>query len=118
MNQLVRFCDFSKTNLTLFFGLLFVLPFADLLVLVFLGGGFNVGEILTLSNGLFFEFVCASLLSFLLINTQIIKQLWSFLDSGFKFSNSLDKSNAAQFLVPPRLKSLEHLAHGCRAPPI
>ncbi|QYJ80700.1 hypothetical protein K0H61_16875 [Shewanella acanthi] len=115
---MVRFCDFSKTNLTLFCGLLFVLPFADLLVLVFLGGGFNIGEILTLSNGFFFEFVCASLLSLLLIDSQIIKQLWSFLDSGFKFSNSLDKSNAAQFLVPPRLKSLEHLAHGCRAPPI
>jgi hypothetical protein len=105
------------TNLALLFGLLFVLPAADL-VSVMVGGCIDIGEIITLSDGFLIEFFGATLLSVLLLNPQIIKQLWNLFDNGFKFFNNLDLANATQFLAPPRLKSLEHLAHGCRAPPL
>ncbi|VEE61963.1 Uncharacterised protein [Shewanella putrefaciens] len=117
LNLVARFSHFSMTNLALIFGLLFVLPAADL-VSVMVGGCIDIGELITLSDGFLIEFFGATLLSILLLNPQIIKQLWNLFDNGFKFFNSLDLTNAAQFLAPPRLKSLEHLAHGCRAPPL
>lgn len=117
LNQVVRFPHFSMTNLALLFGLLFVLPAADL-VSVMVGGCIDIGELITLSDGFLIEFFGATLLSVLLLNPQIIKQLWNLFDNGFKFFNNLDLANATQFLAPPRLKSLEHLAHGCRAPPL
>ena len=117
LNLVARFSHFSMTNLTLLFGLLFVLPAADL-VSVMVGGCIDIGELITLSDGFLIEFFGATLLSVLLLNPQIIKQLWNLFDNGFKFFNSLDLTNAGQFLAPPRLKSLEHPAHGCRAPPL
>lgn len=117
LNLVARFSHFSMTNLALIFGLLFVLPAADL-VSVMVGGCIDIGELITLSDGFLIEFFGAMLLSILLLNPQIIKQLWNLFDNGFKFFNSLDLTNAALFLAPPRLKSLEHLAHGCRAPPL
>lgn len=103
-------------NLALLFGLLFVLPAADL-VSVMVGGCIDIGELITLSDGFLIEFFGATLLSVLLLNPQIIKQLWNLFDNGFKFSNNLNLANANPLLAPPRLKSLEHTAHGCRAPP-
>ncbi|MCP3129060.1 hypothetical protein MJO46_12245 [Shewanella sp. KJ2020] len=117
LNQAVRFSNFSMPNLALLFGLLFVLPAADL-VSVMVGGCIDIGELITLSDGFLIEFFGATLLSVLLLNPQIIKQLWNLFDNGFKFSNNLNLANANPLLAPPRLKSLEHLAHGCRAPPL
>jgi len=116
LNLIIRFSTFSMTNLTLFFGLLFVLPVADVLY-VLIGGCVDISELISLSNGFLVEFIGASLLSLLLLNPLVILQLWHLIDRCFKFFNNLDLTNASLFLAPPRLKSLEHTAHGCRAPP-
>lgn len=113
----MRFSHFSMTNLTLFFGLLFVLPVADLLS-VLIGGYIDIGELLVLSDGFLAEFLGASLLSLLLLNSHVLQQLWHLIDDSFKFFNKLGLTRAAFFFAPPRLKSLEHTAHGCRAPPL
>lgn len=105
------------TNITLYLEVLFVLPLAECISVMF-GGGVDIGELLTLHERNLIECLSAMLLSALLLNPQIIKQLWSLLDNGFTRFGSQDLPPAAQFLAPPRLKSLEHLAHGCRAPPL
>ncbi|WP_317246816.1 MULTISPECIES: hypothetical protein [unclassified Shewanella] len=116
LNLMIRFTNFSMTNLILFFGVLFVLPIADLLS-VLIGGYVDIGELLVFSDSFLAEFIGASLLSLLLLNPLVILQLWHLIDCCFKFFNHLDLTNASLFLAPPRLKSLEHTAHGCRAPP-
>lgn len=116
LNLTIRLSTFSMTNLALFFGLLFVLPIADVLS-VLIGGCVDISELISLSNGFLAEFIGASLLSLLLLNPLVILQLWHLIDCCFKFFNRLDLTNASLFLAPPRLKSLEHTAHGCRAPP-
>ncbi|RBP79270.1 hypothetical protein DET47_107105 [Shewanella putrefaciens] len=116
LNLTIRLSTFSMTNLTLFFGLLFVLPVADVLY-VLIGGCVDISELISLSNGFLVEFIGASLLSLLLLNPLVILQLWHLIDCCFKFFNHLDLTNASLFFAPPRLKSLEHTAHGCRAPP-
>nr|WP_320127077.1 hypothetical protein [uncultured Shewanella sp.] len=116
LNLIIRFSTFSMTNLTLFFGLLFVLPVADVLY-VLIGGCVDISELISLSNGFLVEFIGASLLSLLLLNPLVILQLWHLIDCCFKFFNNLDLTNASLFLAPQRLKSLEYTAHGCRAPP-
>ena len=116
LNLMLRFTNFSMTNLILFFGVLFVLPIADLLSIL-IGGYVDIGELLVFSDSFLAEFIGASLLSLLLLNPLVILQLWHLIDCCFKFFNHLDLTNASLFLAPPRLKSLEHTAHGCRAPP-
>ncbi|WP_372930763.1 hypothetical protein [Shewanella putrefaciens] len=116
LNLMIRFTNFSMTNLILFFGVLFVLPIVDLLS-VLIGGYVDIGELLVFSDSFLAEFIGASLLGLLLLHPLIILQLWHLIDSCFKFFNHLDLTNASLFLAPPRLKSLEHTAHGCRAPP-
>jgi len=113
---MIRFTNFSMTNLILFFGVLFVLPIVDLLSIL-IGGYVDIGELLVFSDSFLVEFIGASLLSLLLLNPLVILQLWHLIDCCFKFFNNLDLTNASLFLAPPRLKSLEHTAHGCRAPP-
>lgn len=56
LNLVARFSHFSMTNLTLLFGLLFVLPAADL-VSVMVGGCIDIGELITLSDGFLIEFL-------------------------------------------------------------
>ncbi|QGS48102.1 hypothetical protein [Shewanella putrefaciens] len=116
LNLMLRFTNFSMTNLILFFGVLFVLPIIDLLSIL-IGGYVDIGELLVFSDSFLAEFIGASLLSLLLLNPLVILQLWHLIDCCFKFFNHLDLTNASLFLAPPRLKSLEHTAHGCRAPP-
>lgn len=116
LNLMLRFTNFSMTNLILFFGVLFVLPIVDLLS-VLIGGYVDIGELLVFSDSFLVEFIGASLLSLLLLNPLVILQLWHLIDCCFKFFNHLDLTNASLFLAPPRLKSLEYTAHGCRAPP-
>jgi hypothetical protein len=116
LNLMIRFTNFSMTNLILFFGVLFVLPIIDLLSIL-IGGYVDIGELLVFSDSFLVEFIGASLLSLLLLNPLVILQLWHLIDCCFKFFNHLDLTNASLFLAPPRLKSLEHTAHGCRAPP-
>jgi hypothetical protein len=113
---MIRFTNFSMTNLILFFGVLFVLPIVDLLS-VLIGGYVDIGELLVFSDSFLVEFIGASLLSLLLLNPLVILQLWHLIDCCFKFFNHLDLTNTSLFLAPPSLKSLEHTAHGCRAPP-
>ncbi|WP_310189439.1 hypothetical protein [Shewanella putrefaciens] len=116
LNLMLRFTNFSMTNLILFFGVLFVLPIVDLLS-VLIGGYVDIGELLVFSDSFLVEFIGASLLSLLLLNPLVILQLCHLIDCCFKFFNNLDLTNASLFLAPPRLKSLEYTAHGCRAPP-
>ncbi|MGX7655171.1 hypothetical protein [Shewanella putrefaciens] len=116
LNLMIRFTNFSMTNLILFFGVLFVLPIVDLLS-VLIGGYVDIGELLVFSDSFLAEFIGASLLGLLLLHPLVILQLWHLIDSCFKFFNHFDLTNASLFLAPPRLKSLEHTAHGCRAPP-
>lgn len=116
LNLMIRFTNFSMTNLILFFGVLFVLPIVDLLS-VLIGGYVDIGELLVFSDSFLVEFIGASLLGLLLLHPLVILQLWHLIDCCFKFFNHLDLTNASLFLAPPRLKSLEYTAHGCRAPP-
>lgn len=116
LNLMIRFTNFSMTNLILFFGVLFVLPIVDLLSIL-IGGYVDIGELLVFSDSFLAEFIGASLLGLLLLHPLVILQLWHLIDCCFKFFNHLDLTNASLFLAPPRLKSLEHTAHGCRAPP-
>ncbi|WP_246611713.1 hypothetical protein [Shewanella glacialipiscicola] len=117
LSLITRFSYFSVTNLTLLFGLLFVLPVADVLSIL-MGGNIDIGELICLSDGLFADFVGASLLSLLLLNPLIVQQLWHLIDSNCKFIHNIDLTHASLFLAPPRLKYLEQTAHGCRAPPL
>ncbi|CAD6364658.1 MULTISPECIES: hypothetical protein [Shewanella] len=116
LNLMIRFTNFSMTNLILFFGVLFVLPIVDLLS-VLIGGYVDIGELLVFSDSFLAEFIGASLLGLLLLHPLVILQLWHLIDSCFKFFNHFDLTNTSRLLAPPRLKSLEHTAHGCRAPP-
>lgn len=116
LNLMIRFTNFSMTNLILFFGVLFVLPIVDLLSIL-IGGYVDIGELLVFSDSFLAEFIGASLLGLLLLHPLVILQLWHLIDCCFKFFNHLDLTNASLFLAPPRLKSLEYTAHGCRAPP-
>lgn len=69
LNLMLRFTNFSMTNLILFFGVLFVLPIIDLLSIL-IGGYVDIGELLVFSDSFLAEFIGASLLSLLLLNPR------------------------------------------------
>ncbi|MPY26326.1 hypothetical protein FM037_28090 [Shewanella psychropiezotolerans] len=115
LNSAARFSNIGKPNLTLFLGSVFLLSLSDGLS-VSVGGYVDISELVALSDGLFAECLGVSLFS-LLINPLVIEILWRLIHLIFKYLNSLGLSNSFPVLSSPELSSIEHTAHGCRAPP-
>ncbi|MCJ8302112.1 hypothetical protein [Shewanella sp.] len=84
---------------------------------VSVGGYIDISELVVLSDGLFAECLGISLFS-LLINPFVIEILWRLIHLIFKYLNSLGLSNSFPVISSPELSSIEHTAHGCRAPPV
>ena len=112
------FYKFGLTNITLFAALVCLLAMSQCLS-VFLGSYLDSGElILALSDCLFSECFGVSLISLLLVNPQLLEQFLRIFHLIYKLFNGLESNSLLPFLAPPALKSLEHTAHGCRAPPL
>ncbi|AQS40709.1 hypothetical protein Sps_05652 [Shewanella psychrophila] len=115
LSSVASFTNLGKTNLTLFLGSVFLLSLSDGLS-VSVGGYVDIGELVALSDGLFAECLGVSLFS-LLINPLVIEILWRLIHLIFKYLNSLGLSNCFPVLSSLEFSSIEHTAHGCRAPP-
>ncbi|CAM3457372.1 hypothetical protein [Shewanella violacea] len=83
---------------------------------VFVGGYVDISELVVLSDSLFAECLGISLFS-LLIHPLVIEILWRLIHLIFKYLNSLGLSNFFPVLSSPELSTVDHMAHGCRAPP-
>ena len=116
LSSVARFSIIGKTNLTLFLGSAFLLSLTDGLS-VSVGGYIDISELVVLSDGLFAECLGISLFS-LLINPFVIEILWRLIHLIFIYLNSLGLSNSFPVISSPELSSIEHTAHGCRAPPV
>jgi hypothetical protein len=109
--------SFGLVSFGLFYVLLSVFLVFDMLS-ISLG---NVGDItewfLLLKDGLLLEGVALSLLGVLLINPWLISQVWRTFYYLAKVLYGLALNSIRLAFTAPSLRSSEHSAHGCRAPP-
>jgi len=83
-----------------------------------MGSVININNFFALADTLWADIIGASILSLLILNPIVLKQFWRLFNLNSTFGIQLALSDAlnAFFVIPS--KSLEYVAHGCRAPPL
>jgi hypothetical protein len=83
-----------------------------------MGNFIDISEFIAVVDALLAEVMGACLLGLLILNPLVIQQFWRLFNLNSTFGNLLALSDALSALSVIVPKSLEHTAHGCRAPPL